>query len=603
VTRYYVRADGDDSALGTSDATAWKSIAKVRSVLASSAVGQGDMVLFRSGDKFPGVIGGLPTKPVAATPLIIARYAPGDLPALDGSKVLNTAAGWVQDGPTVWKIDLSASGIAAGAFTGNVNTNSANTGFLEVDGVRFGAKKSSKAQLSTLWDFYDEGATGQYLYVYATARPTTLAADIRAAVSSTGITLTSSVRIAGLHLRNYGGHGLRGDGTAKDVGIYGCRIEGIGGAYLSNTTRFGNGIEAWIGSEDWDVRGCEIAEVYDTATTMQGPASLPSNLGWKNVHFRYNTIRNCTQAFEIWSTMPADVAGAAYGWVRCSFQHNVSENAGGGWGQKYRPDTEVATHLLTYSCETPVDVIVAHNTFRGSTGVYYFRNTGDYRPAPGYQMYDNRVLLKPGQKLHYQASYTIEQSAEWTAWLGQDSSSRFLVLPSALNGPDDVTALLAAEITNAQGRLALLTSAMERNQAERAVSDGAPSLSAQTFTLSPAVGFWEYHPDYGKLTATIIGDRLYLDGALRRAGGAASLQMAAGSYYAVASLPTGVVTTVLRKPSVALLPNGADSGRVPGFLYQLTSVTPALQVGSASAVTMLAGSGTIVFDGASFKIG
>jgi hypothetical protein len=602
MTRYYVRADGDDTASGTSDAAAWKSITQVRTALANKTVRNGDMLLFRKGDKFPGVIGALQQSgvPVQDNKLVIGAYGVGARPVIDSAKVCNTPGGWTLDSTNVWKIDLSATGIAAGAFTGNVNSNSVNTGFIKVNGVRYGNKKSTKAALAQQWDFFDEGTTGQYLYVYSTDVPTNLAADIRVAVSSTAITVANSVRIIGLHLMDVAGHGIRGDGSALDVGIYGNRIEGVGGSYLSNTTRYGNGIEAWVGSERWEVRGNQISDTYDVAMTMQGPITSSGAQGWKDCHWQHNEVWDCNQAFEVWSTVAADAVATAYGWVRCSYRHNTSFNAGNSWAYPYQA-AGLGTHLLTYNFEAPADIDVAHNTFVGAKDNYYFRNTGDFKPAAGYKMRNNDIFLAPGTKVSRNQPQTIENAASWVADTQHDLDSRFYILPQQLNTLDDLQAFLAENAGYARGQLAALRDEVARSEADRAMLGSTIALTASTVTLTPTPGFWEVNPAYGPVTATLVGNQVFLSGAIRRLSTASSLSLTSSAVSVLTGLPASMQPTSRRKAGLWLLPSGADSSRVPGFIDQ-ASAQNFIQVGAVATQTMTAGSGTIVFDGISYQI-
>jgi hypothetical protein len=67
----------------------------------------------------------------------------------------------------VYKVDLSNSG----NYTQYVPTTGdrGNVGFIKVDGVIWGDKKSSKTQLTSQWDYYSDGAS--ILYIYSTTPP------------------------------------------------------------------------------------------------------------------------------------------------------------------------------------------------------------------------------------------------------------------------------------------------------------------------------------------------------------------------------------------------------------------------------------------------
>lgn len=79
-TTYYVAADGDDSASGTSPHRPWRSLQKV----SSTVLEPGDEVRFRSGDAFTGVLA-LQGSGTARQPIRVGRYGHGPRPRLDGS--------------------------------------------------------------------------------------------------------------------------------------------------------------------------------------------------------------------------------------------------------------------------------------------------------------------------------------------------------------------------------------------------------------------------------------------------------------------------------------------------------------------------------------
>lgn len=85
-TVFYVRADGDDAAAGTSDATAWATLGQVEHAGKVGTIGPGDSVLFRKGDTFVGTLtwdnyyGGSGATGAAGLPLTFASYGQGAKP-------------------------------------------------------------------------------------------------------------------------------------------------------------------------------------------------------------------------------------------------------------------------------------------------------------------------------------------------------------------------------------------------------------------------------------------------------------------------------------------------------------------------------------------
>lgn len=443
MTTYYVSNSGSDSATGTSEDTAWATLLQVRSAFQAGTITTADEVLLKRGQEFYGSFHIAPThasfNATSGPRLRIGTYGAGDRPKVNGYKILNTAAGWTDNGSGVWKIDLTTAGATAGAYTGNTYTTAVNTGFLKVNGAIKGAKKSTLAALTQPWDFMSDTT---YLYVKVTANPTTLATDIRAAVKIDAIAGKSCMEFVNLDFFGFGGNGYNGSG--KNVRIMGCAIHEIGGSSgddtNTDTTRYGNGIQAWIGSADATFYHNDIYDVYDTATTMQG-GSTPALPEWNNVHFRYNRIWNSNQSFEVWCDPKDGFTGT--GFVNTSFRYNICINAGHSWGDPIRPDTDgKATHLLIYGMNLPVDIKVTDNVFLSAKENYLYcaPSTNGGVPPAGYAMSKNLVLLAPGLKISYTDTHTIENHAAWTALRGKDTDSQFIILPSTPTGVPDALA-------------------------------------------------------------------------------------------------------------------------------------------------------------------
>ena len=361
MTTFYVSAAGNDGNDGQSEASAWRTVSKVRSALSSGLVVRGDSVLFRCGDLFYGSNVAPPATAATAGPrLVFGSYGAGPRPIVDAGKLLTKGTSWTLHATGVWKHRLDATALAGGDFTGNVENSSTNVGFLKVDGVIHGMKRWALAELVDPWDFY---ADGSYVYVRATANPTTLATTIVAAAAGDAFTLANSMAIYGLHIRNTGSHGIQG--TAINFEVIGNEVEDVGGSALTGTTRYGNGVEVWIGSADGRVEHNDIHGCYDVGYTMQGTTT---NAGagnkWQRVHARHNRFWNNNQDFEIWSQVgdPAHVgSGNPGGHIACSFEDNECVNAGRSWAAAVRPDRPKGTAFLMYELQLPVDISVRRN--------------------------------------------------------------------------------------------------------------------------------------------------------------------------------------------------------------------------------------------------
>jgi len=340
---YYVSSAGNDSNDG-SYAAPWLTIDKVNSMINNGgSVGLNNRVLFRRGDTFYGNI--LASSALSnSSPgwLRIGSYGDSaQLPTISGYKILNTAAGWTAYDANTWQLDYSTENLGI-TYTGNSGYYSgADVGFIKVDGVIYGNKKSSLGSLASQWDFYSSGSV---LYVRSTAKPTTLAADVRCSVNYNGVRIYAGTEIADVTVEGFGGSGIVPSGFGLNSGrgrVLRCTIREIGGSYLYSTTRYGNGIAAG------DAKNliCEyntIHDVYDTAWSPQG-GTEGGTLDFTDITYRRNLTYRCSQAEEYW------YLGVGPGFVNCVSEYNTNLFSGYGWGADVRPDTTVRAAQLTYN--------------------------------------------------------------------------------------------------------------------------------------------------------------------------------------------------------------------------------------------------------------
>jgi hypothetical protein len=437
-TEFYLANDGDDINRGRSPNNAWQTLARLNDALQDGTVRYGDSVLFRRGDEFFGAI---TTSPASATSpaaprLTLSAYGEGDRPKITGYKVMNKPDAWHPVGGDVWRVNLGDGA----SYSGNLINDRANTGFIRVDGRIYGAKKWRLEDLAEQWDFFNDST---YLYVKSAGAPSSAASDVRVAVDGTLITGFSQLSVQGLDLVGTGGHGYR-QTAATSTEFIDCRVHEIGGAQVQGTTRYGNGVELWMGSSDAVVARNEIFDVYDVACTMQG-AQDGAARSIALCHFRSNTIWNCSQSFEYWGT--GSNSGPDAGFIDCSFTDNICISAGRSWGYAVRKDQAgKGNFLMAYSQELPTDIRVTHNVFFDARDCYMFVNTNDFRLREGYVCDENVIALRAGTLIQAQMSFTIEQSAEWVAATAQDVHSRWLFVPPSVVTSDDAINYVMANI-------------------------------------------------------------------------------------------------------------------------------------------------------------
>ncbi|HOY30169.1 MAG TPA: hypothetical protein PLR96_14465, partial [Flavobacteriales bacterium] len=81
-TTYHISPSGSDTNNGTSQATPWRTIARLQQV--SASLQPGDQVLFQRGGTYPGHLT-VNSNGSAAQPIVIGSYGAGALPVISGS--------------------------------------------------------------------------------------------------------------------------------------------------------------------------------------------------------------------------------------------------------------------------------------------------------------------------------------------------------------------------------------------------------------------------------------------------------------------------------------------------------------------------------------
>ena len=430
---FYLAENGNDEAAGTSTDAPWKSIDRVNKAMAEGDIAYGDTILFQRGQRFYGEFPSLPD-PSGDERLTFGAYGKGDRPQIMGYKVLNKREAWSKAGANLWQIYLGDANNYFGN-TSSTEERGGNVGLLRLNNNLHGNKKASVAELKADWDFHSDSTT-KVLTICIPENPTGYG-DLRVAVDGRIFQARSNTTIQGLDLIGRGGHGIQVVG-ASGVRIFNNRVRQIGGSeligYSVPNTRYGNGIEMWIGSSDVMVESNIIYDVYDVAVTLQGEQENDF-IGWKNVHVKNNRITRCSQSFEVWSRGNNLSSGAGY--VNCSFTGNNCTDAGiGSWGYEARPNKdEGGVHLLAYNEELPMELSITGNRFIGAKNAYMYRLTeGKSRMV----IDNNEIELAAGQRLQQprppekqeQREETIEQHEAWSDATGFDKNSTFKIAGS-----------------------------------------------------------------------------------------------------------------------------------------------------------------------------
>ncbi len=232
-TTYYVSNDGDDMADGTSEATAWTTIAKVN----GRTFQPGDVVLFRKGDVWRESLK-IPSSGNSDNYVVFSTYGTGDKPRILGSE---QAATWLAEGHTnIWQA------------TGTFSTNpwpSMDQGmelfFEEINGtISWGVHKTYTSDLSNLTQEYDWTWNSGTVYLYNSSDPGSSYSSIEVPQRSSIIDFNTTreyIEIDGFELA-YGMTGVGGGkyptGNYSGYTLRNCLIHHLGrkdgGGYGSN---------------------------------------------------------------------------------------------------------------------------------------------------------------------------------------------------------------------------------------------------------------------------------------------------------------------------------------------------------------------------------
>jgi hypothetical protein len=100
---YYVSPTGNDAANGTSQATAWATIARVQQHMIN--LQPGDQVLFQRGGTYSGELS-IYVNGTAAAPVVFGAYGSGELPIISGGVPVTN---WVQHQGNIWRAPIASA--------------------------------------------------------------------------------------------------------------------------------------------------------------------------------------------------------------------------------------------------------------------------------------------------------------------------------------------------------------------------------------------------------------------------------------------------------------------------------------------------------------
>lgn len=438
---YYLDAvSGNDTNTGLFGSP-WKTFDRVNQAVPGTFT-RSDRILGRAGQEYFGFadFSTLRTAASGAPQFQMGVWGHGPAPKLNGYKI--SLDGWEAVEAGIWRLNITAN---SSQITGNITSTSTDVGHLR-DGETYRGQKRDRlvSSFETInsqqvlvqglvneWDFYSDAT---YLYVKKASSP---GAGLRIAVRQNGVTLGSYTDVTGWHILGHGGHGVLGSDTNQN-NVTNNVIEAIGGSYIPGSTvkpptRFGNGVEAYLGARSMTVTGNYIMQTYDSGFTAQGP--MNSGGGAQDVIVARNYFDRCAQSIEFWSQ---NVSGSP-SFRRVRVVENVAVAAGESWSASVRPDnTGKGIHILTYDLQGTVDVVIRRNVFHtAKDALAWYRQV----PPAGFVVTDNSVYLPATKKITWQDTQTMASPGANPYIVG----SRRNVLPSAIATLGDVLAASAAE--------------------------------------------------------------------------------------------------------------------------------------------------------------
>ena len=245
-TQYYVSSSGGNDGLdGLTQATAWKTLAKVN----SSSFSAGDIILLKRGDTWREILQ-VPSSGTSGSYITFGNYGSGADPQIYGSE---ESASWTNNGGNLW--------VSNSSFVNPRSRFLCEIFFIETNNtITWGLYKSSTASLTTEHDWT---WSGNKIYVYSATDPGSRYTGIEIPQRQTCIDLNNKqyIDIDGIDLYYGIYEGVTYDWSYDQLDLRGliienCTIGYIGGNISVRSNENGYGID--VAYSDMIVRNCEI---------------------------------------------------------------------------------------------------------------------------------------------------------------------------------------------------------------------------------------------------------------------------------------------------------------------------------------------------------
>ncbi|MFC8302611.1 hypothetical protein ACFUCV_02885 [Specibacter sp. NPDC057265] len=328
-TTYYVAATGNDSANGTSQSTAWRSLAKVNSM----TFGAGDQILFRSGDTFTGVLTPRGSGSDVSR-LVFGRYGSGPRPILQGAGALPATVHITNSNNlTITGLEITNTASTGGYRSGILITTPAN-----------GLNNITLRDLS-IHDITGSSYTGQGDY------PAAACGGI--SVTSPGESVVNNLLVQDVKITNVDDHGIRTTATTQTA-----RGTNYTFRYVDVVNAGGNGIVI-ANVNGALVEGCTVRDSGKRSIACAGIWPVYSN----NVTIQNNGVWNQT-------TITSDGFSYNCDWQNTNaiFQYNYSQDSQKGFFQSFFQSTAIVRYNISQNDWSGF-------AFYGASGLQIYNNT------------------------------------------------------------------------------------------------------------------------------------------------------------------------------------------------------------------------------------
>lgn len=394
-TDYYVKNAGNDSGTGTSDATAWASLAKVSSVIFQP----GDHIYFKRGDLFRGQLYNN-SSGSAGNPVVYDAYGTGAKPKIWGSRDYSSDNLWTNYSGNIW---VTSSPVETGM------DNIANLIFNNEQSC--GKQETSISACDSQGDFY-YNTDDNKVYIYSVGSPAVFYSHIEmGGVFEEYVVFcygNSYVTFRNMDVRYSANNAMfTGYGSSNIIFEYND-VSWAGGTYymIKYPVRMGNGIGVWKDASNIIIRYNRIDQCYDAGISPQGLKAYTMD----NIQMYYNIITNCWYSYETWANKDQVHNNV-------NFYNNVCIDAGNQWSKNQRPDLNNARHVMIWDLKgTVTNCNIKNNIFKNSANTAIRIGNNITKINFDYNIYNVNVIYST-------RGGTFTTLDQWQAATGLDSHS------------------------------------------------------------------------------------------------------------------------------------------------------------------------------------